>query len=1710
MQKKNELEMKESALEEAQGEIKSNQRKVSDTDKRLCQEIELREAAQSRLTYLTEKLQEKEEEIELYKLNEREADDKLRSHQERERIQELEQELFDTTKTKEDLESSEFTKDTQIQQMEQELIEVLADKDHIQEELDMISGDLDLKEKEYVTQQEIISQLEQELSAAKLQIQSYEEDMTSRLEYKHKSAMKSCTHDDGAQSDSEIIMGVSERNKEIKSLYSTQVANVRAQLEKEMKEHAQAREEFSEHNRIVKKKMQEMERSLEHQKSKFTFSEEKHKNTLSTLEKRNIELQNQCNKSMGKVADMRRVQTSLEREIQQMKKQEVYKEELRSKLSSANLQEKIKQSDQEVTRLNTELTEVNKLNKDFQESVRSLQIELRNLRATSLRTESQLQQANQQIKADKLTLDNLRGTISSLEESAPSVNEPLEKVKLQSQIEELKSKLIQETQRLRISEQELQDTSRTLQRAQNLYQVEIDSWKKLHDEEGRKYVGYMEKNRELEDSLQKKDEEIHSLQRREFNIANQILQLKQQLRETNEKVGQDANKEHVNQLSQELAYEKASKEEAKIRLNELREMDEAQRLEIITLKKKMEDVLRSNSQLSSLRTEYRALKDAEIESSKQVNELKQEMEENWRVRQNFDQMKMELVAMKDAIECKNDEVSTLQSKDSIHSDRIQRLERSLQQQIILSENLRDDVKKAQLELKETELELSHLRTTTSKQELQTAQWAGEESKLNDVISSKKADFAKSQTELMRTRDEVIKLQMVVRQLEKGSLSEPERVLALEDEIIVFKLRIHELEEVREKLNKSKLEAENHTRVVHALREDNSNKEVSLVKLSEDMQGVEERNKTLALQLDLQYQELQRAKDEATCAKLQISQLKATQHKLTLDLESANKRIVDKDCDEANYSREEKILKEKEYRMETQLHQQAKLLNYLADGKPGAARWSDKLKRKEMEISRDKTNVVKQTQILYPPKNNGSDSGITSVESDMDRVTPTDFVSSVQQTSDEPQHTPFTFEHNDDIEYTPMETQRTHGVFDKVKKTLSVRRFEPPKSSFMTGSRQLNSKSLKDVAIPKISTDKVSPASFISTNTYSISSCSSEPEASFKRTKEIDDSDLLTSPPKKICSEILESTSRIVPKHFFSSKICKAGVVCDACSLPIKFGERKEKCVFCRATVHPKCSSNYDSVSQCQSKLPAVVRQDNTDTVSLGPQPDCDWFRILFWPCIRQTWDKYFVILAEDSLLIYQQQPSVPERSKATRILNLGPYDKAIVSVKGEYPRKRLSAFSNANFACTLAVFLQKTGQVPGDLLEGVYMQTTSGEKKGLWIKLLIEKVNELERNRNKRPPFVMEPIYCVPFQMQQHFLNALSFAEQNFVILAEHSALYVMAMQTFVHPWSEPIVLEPSKLIAPIYSIRLFAELGIIIVVAGKERQIFSTLLEPMLEFVSGVLREKKKTIPKFVPVPNTSGCHLMEFGKFAEIPYMCSFHQDLRGTNNRIMIHYHQPANHSKCPLQLYEQHYLAQCTSIVATPVKFFIGSHAIISYNPIKRVLRDSQITMHDNDLNETKTLRNPIEILILPSEIEYLLVYPDMGVIISRRQGSGIHVQEQAVLWESTPIRAWIDEDILFVLSSKNIALYRLAKGELPSNPTFYKFCTTGGQFLCYIPSSKSMLYTSTEGDSSLIFSCQFLIRNPIKRTSSIKEIKPTNSAKKRPQTTSLTDLPESVL
>ena len=86
------------------------------------------------------------------------------------------------------------------------------------------------------------------------------------------------------------------------------------------------------------------------------------------------------------------------------------------------------------------------------------------------------------------------------------------------------------------------------------------------------------------------------------------------------------------------------------------------------------------------------------------------------------------------------------------------------------------------------------------------------------------------------------------------------------------------------MNKSKLEAENHTRVVHALREDNSNKEVSLVKLSEDMQGVEERNKTLALQLDLQYQELQRAKDEATCAKLQISQLKATQHKLTLDLE----------------------------------------------------------------------------------------------------------------------------------------------------------------------------------------------------------------------------------------------------------------------------------------------------------------------------------------------------------------------------------------------------------------------------------------------------------------------------------------------------------------------------------------------------------------------------------------------------------------------------------------------------------------------------------------------------------------------------------------------------------------------------------------------------------------------------------------------------------
>ena len=1709
MQKKNELEMKELALEEAQREIRLNQQKVSDTDKRLCHEIDLREAINSRLTYLNEKLQEKEEEIELYKLNEKEADDEVRSHQERERVQELEQELFDTTKTKEDLESSEFTKDTQIQQMEQELIEVLADKDHMQEELDILSGDMDLKEKEYVTQQAIVSQLEQELTAAKLQLQGYEEDVTSRLEYKLKSAMISSTHDDGAQSDSEVIMGVSDRSKEIKLHYSTQVTNIRTQLEKEMKEHAQAREKFSEHMRVVKKKMQELERSLEHHKSKFASSEENHKNTLSTLEKRNTDLQNQCNKSMGKVADMRRVQTSLEREIQQAKKQELYKEELRSKISSANLQEKIKQSDQEVTRLTTELTDVNKLNKDFQESVRSLQTELRNLRATSLRTESQLQQANQQIKADKLTLDNLRGTISSLEEVAPSVHEHSEKVKLQSQIEDLKSKLTQETQRLRISEQELQDTNRTLHRAQNLYQVEIDSWKKLHDEEGRKYIGYIEKNRELEDSLQKKEEEIHCLHRKEINIANQMLQLKQQLREANEKVGQDANKEHVNQLSQELAYEKASKEEAKIRLNELREVDEAQRLEIITLKKKMEDVLRSNSQLSSLRTEYRALKDAEIESSKQVNELKKEMENNWRVRQNFDRMKMELVELKDVLECKNDEALALQNNDSVQSNQIHNLEGNLQQELLICENLRDDVKTAQLELKETEQELSHLRTTTSKQELQSAQWAGEESKLNDVIASQKADTAKSQTELIRTRDEVIKLQMVVRQLEKGSLSEPERVLTLEDEIIGFKQRIQELEEVREKFNKSKLEAENHTRVVNVLREDNSNKEMSIVKLSEDMQGVEDRNKTLALQLDLQYQELQRAKDEATCAKLQISHLKATQHRLNSDLETANKQIVDNDYDEANYNREEKILKENEYRMETQLQQQAKLIDYLADGKTDPSKWSNKLKRKEMEIGKDKSKVVKQTQILYPPKTNGSDSGITSVGSDMDRITPTDLVSDIQQVTEETQHIPFTLEYVEDIEDTPMETQRNHGVFDKVKKTLSGRRFEPPKSSFMTGSRQLKSKSLKDVTVSRINSDKLSPTSIISTNTYSISSCSSEPETSFKRTKEIDESDPLTSPPKKICSEFLEP-SRIVPKHFFSAKICKTGVVCDGCSLPIKFGERKEKCVFCRATVHPKCSSNYDSVSQCQSKLPPVVRQDTFNAVSTGPEPNCDWFRILIWPCIRQTWEKYFVILAEDSLLLYQQQPSIPERSKATRILNLGPYDKAIISVNSEYHRKRLGAFSNANYACTLAMFHQKTEQVSKDSLEGVYMQATSSEKKRLWIKILSGKINELERNRTKRPPFVMEPIYCAPYQVQHHFFSALSFVEYNFVILAGHSALYVMTMPTFVRPWSEPIVLEPSKLIAPIYSIRIFTELGLIIMVAGKERQIFSTLLEPMIEFVSGVIRDKKKTVPKFVLISNTSGCRLLEFGKFAEVPYMCSFHQDMRGTDNRIMIHYHQPANHSKCPLQLYEQHYMAQCTSILATPGKFFIGSHAIISYSPIKKLLRESQITMHNNDLDETRTLRNPIEILALPNEAEYLLVYPDMGVVISRRQGTGIHVQEEAVIWESTPTHAWTDENILFILSSRNVAVYNLVRGELPNNPTFYRFCTVGGHFLCYIPSNKSMLYTSTESESSLIFSCQFLFHNPIKRTSSIKEIKPTNSAKKRPQTTSLTDLPESVL
>ena len=1704
--------MKETALEESGEMLKQNQQRVNETEKHLTEEIELKEAALSRVAHLTAKLQELEEQVEQDKIAQAGSSNQTVSVQEKERIQELEQELFDTTRCKDDLESSEFNKDMKIQQMEQELIEVLAEKEHVQEELEVLTADMDLKEKEYVTQREVISQLEQDLNTAQLQIQGYEEDIESRLEYKHKQTFLS-THTDGAQSDTEVIVGTAEKRKPGKSRSSTQLSDVRESLDREMKGHAQLREKYSELSRVTKKKLQDMERSLEHYKSKLSSSEESQKSNAEKFESRNTELQNQCNKASSKVADMRRIQTSLEREIQQLKKQEVYKEELLSKVSSASLQDKIKLGEKDLTKVKASLTQANKLNKDYEDSVKSLQTELRNLRSNSLRTESQLQQANQQMKTDKATLESLLNTISSLECASDQTETTGAKNNLQTELEEYKSKLTQETQRLCISEQELQDTRRTLQRAENLYQVEIDSWKKLHDEESRKYQSNSNKNRELEMSLQKKEEEIQMLQRKEISIANQMLQLKQQLRETSEfenthLASQDHFKEHANQLSQELAYEKASKEEAKVRLNEMKEKNEAQRSEISALKKRVEEVQKSNSQLSSLRAEYRALKDSELENSKHFNELKNKIEENSNISQNILKLKQELASLKTELDSKNDEVSVRQRSESLKSNEIEKLEEKLSQQNTNIETSRDEIKKLRLELKEAEQQLSDLRTTTSKHELHSAQWTGEQSKLNDVISGQKNEISRGKTELMRTRDEVKKLKMVVRQLEKGNLSEPERVLDLEDEITEYKNRIQELEEVREKLNKAKIEADNHTRVVNALREDNSSKEMELSKLAEGKQGLEDRNKTLALQLDLQFQELQKAKDESTCARLQFQQLMATNHKLTIDLENAKKQIGNRADDDALHTQEEKQFKESHYRMETQLQQQAKLINYLTDGRQDSTKWSAKMRKKELDLNKDKLKTSKHAQILYPPKTNGSDSGVTSIESDLERFTPTESVFDTPSLHQKiPSQFAFDFEappYNEAIS-TPLYTQRGEGMFDRVKSTLSGRHIDTPGIPVITGSKQLHSKSLKDISIPRIPSDKQSPISAASNATYSLSSCS-ESEGTSKRSKEADASDLLTSPPKKICQEFRAPVGRLIPKHFFAAKICKSGTVCDACSLPIKFGERKEKCAFCRAVVHPKCSSNYDNISQCQSKMPSFSKPD---VAAIEPQPPCDWFRVLFWPCPRQTWEKFFIILANDALLLYSEQPTIPDRSKATRILMLGPYANGELTVRSEYAiaRKRLNAFSNAHYMTTLALFHQKIPADSGETPEAVYLQLPSCDKKLEWIELLNGTINELERNSINRDPFIMEPIYNNPYATNLFFFSAMHFKDHNFVLLAEYTALFVMSMPSFIHPWSVPILIEPSQQIAPIYSLKAFSELGLIVMIAGKERNILITLIEPMLDFIGGLLREKKKTTPKFITVPNTSGCYIIECGKINEVPYMCSFHQDMKGTNNRLLTHYNVPSNYSKCPLQLYNERPLAQCASILATINKFFIGSHVIMSYNPSKKLFRESQISMQNSAINETKTLRNPIEILALLKEHEYLLVYPDMGVVISRHAG-GILVKEEAVVWETAPLHAWIDEDILFVLSSKDVTLYRLIKGEIPSNPSTYKL-ESKGHFLCYIPSTKSMMYTSSEGEGTLIYSCKFWFQPAAKRTTSQGDIKPLSSSIKRSKS-SLTEATGSVL
>ena len=1677
-------------LEESEDQLRQAQNKMAQFEKLLAQEKYLKEAANTQISTLNKQveLEKPHSKVSIAREDEMEIT----------RIQELEQELLENARTKEELESSEFRKERELQDMAQELIEVLSDRDHLQEELNILTEDMDCKEKEFATQKEIISQLEEELNAAKLQLNAYDEEVASRLEYKHKSIP---IHPSGIESDTESTVGIADRQKalhEVRSHYQVQLTKLREKVEEEMKKHALTRDKLAEMNRVAKKKTSDVERSLEYQRGKLTNNEEKYKENILTLEKRNQDLQNQYNKVLGRLADMRRVQTTLEHEIQEMKKQEEHKDELRSKLSSAGLQEKIRDSGKEMERLKKDLSEVNKLNKDYNDSVLSLQTELRKLRSSSLKTESQLQIANQQLKADKHNIEKLRNSLKSLEQNGQGESVNNEEA-LRKELDELSGKLEHKSQRLEISEQELDDTKKALVRAENLYQVQIDSFKSLIEEEKRKYISYSDKSHGLEVELHRRNEAIQSLQRKEIDLANQMLQLKQQLREKVEgeipqHKSQETSKEQINQLSQELAHEKASKGEAKIRTEEYKEQNESLSSEV---KKRGEEVQRSNAQLNSLRMEYRALKDSELESSRLLNELKRKCEDRLKSNERCKRIEEEMESMKLSLEIKNDHVCKLQTIESVKVNEINKLENSLEQVKKELDSLRDENKKLQLERMETEQKVSDLRTTSSRHELNSAQWAGEQSKLNDAISTQKNEALKLQGELIRAKDEVKKLKMVVRQLEKGQLSEPQRVLDLEDQIIECNTRIHELEEVREQFNKSKIDAENHARLVKSLREDNSHKELEVNILLEDKQGVEERNKTLALQLDLQYEELQKAKEEATCLRIQMQQLMATKHKLTVEQESLRKQLGEKTEDEVVHTNEEKNLKEQRYRMETQLQQQAKLIDYLADGKQESGKWSSKVKRKEMEPLKDRPlrpiKASKPSQILYPPKTNGSDSGVTSIESDLDPFTPPDQIehTNIPHTSSAPLPN-FTVPAGS-MECTPLVNQRSHGMISKVKKTLSGRRFEAP--SNITGSKQLNSKSLKEVTIPRIETDKVSPVSLASNNTYSISSCS-ENDSHSKRSKELDECDI-ASPPKKVCSD---SSSRIVPKHFFATKICKSSTVCDACSLPIKFGEHKTKCAFCRAVLHPKCSIDYDAINPCQSKQAQIVKPD-TEAI-FDALPDCDWCKVLFWPVPRQVWEKYFVVLKDDSLLLYTHQPDDFGSSKATRTLKLGPFEKAEITLHKEYNRKRLNSFTNANYACTLAMFSEMGGD-----MEGVYLQAPSSARKQFWLETLQDRINTLDISRSSFPPFTVEPIFENPSTI--FFFSALPLNEGKILLLAGYSALYVMSVPTWIHPWSPPIPLEISHTIAPIYSLKLFPVMGLIVMIAGKDRQIIVTHLETMVEYLSGIIRDRKKTMPKFISLPNTAGCQIAEGGKVSELPFLCSFHQGIEGVNNHLMTHHNVPSNYSKCPLQLWHDRPLAHCTSILATPWKFLIGSQIILNYNPPKKLFRESQISMHDSERNDTKNLRNPIEILQMPVEGEFLLVYSEMGVFISR-QGSGIFVNEEVILWNNTPIHAWIDEDKLFVVSLKKITVYQLNPGELPSNPAVYKFNIDGRQFLCYIPSIKSMVYTTSECNSTFLFSCKFMMSERVKRTCSTDAIKSVKNEDKRLKTSSMTDLAESVL